>query len=456
MKNYEKYCNRLKNDNIIFENFIFNRDNRNRDSKFWRCNDRKCTARGYINDKDEFVLNGVHNHEFEKLKITKIKTLEEIRQKAEEKPYSSISIVTNATKNLTTAEIKELPKLKSMLNKCRRIKNKHLSGFDPVFDDIPEFLQKDLNGSVFMQYDSGINSHNRYVIFYSQNLITFFDKSMNILIDGTFWSVPNNFEQLLTISFNLFGKFFPLIFVLMQKKSEIAYDEIFNKLKKLCDIKVENIIIDFELALKNAISNNFPSTNVFGCSFHYGQMIWRAIQSLGLNNAYRNDKTFKKTIKNIINLSFVPPNSVKKEYERLMNNCSEEFKILAKNFILYFTKNFIGTESTEPRYKIMFWNCHGRILKNIPRTTNCLEAWHRTLNFNCVVSHLNLGKFIEILIQENEKIRINLIQSKKFIDLAKKKLEKEEKLKVACLNFHLYEYEEFYDILYKINDWENE
>jgi hypothetical protein len=53
------------------------------------------------------------------------------------------------------------------------------------------------------------------------------------LVDGTFWSVPNNFEQLLTFNGCFLGKFYPLIFILMEKKNEGSYDAAFKKLLSL-------------------------------------------------------------------------------------------------------------------------------------------------------------------------------------------------------------------------------
>jgi hypothetical protein len=87
------------------------------------------------------------------------------------------------------------------------------------------------------------------------------------------------------------------------------------------------------------------------------------------------------------------------------------------------------------------------VQNSITRTINCLEAWHRSLNFKCNTPHLNLGEFIEIIIEENESVRVKLIQSRKFIDLSDKDLIKEEKLRVIVKNYEYYMDWEFFNLI---------
>ena len=41
---------------------------------------------------------------------------------------------------------------------------------------------------------------------------------------------------------------------------------------------VEEIVVDFEKALWKAIRRSFPTTFTKGCSFHWGQAVWRQVQ----------------------------------------------------------------------------------------------------------------------------------------------------------------------------------
>jgi hypothetical protein len=59
-----------------------------------------------------------------------------------------------------------------------------------------------------------------------------------------------------------------------------------------------------------------------------------------------------------------------------------------------------------------------------------------------------------VLIEENERVRVNLFQSKRYIDLNSKNLIKEEKLKILVANFEFYDHEEFFDLAESICTWE--
>jgi hypothetical protein len=86
-----------------------------------------------------------------------MKTIEEIKDRANKNIHSSVEIVTSVSKNLNKAEIKKLPRFKSMIDKVRRIRNKPLSRYNSEFDDIAKFLQTDLNGKKFLNMTADQN-----------------------------------------------------------------------------------------------------------------------------------------------------------------------------------------------------------------------------------------------------------------------------------------------------------
>src|SRR6218665_2925770 len=59
------------------------------------------------------------------------------------------------------------------------------------------------------------------------------------------------------------------------------------------ELRPKFIMVDFELAIINALQVKFPTVTMCGCLFHLGQNIYRHIQKNGLDDAYRtNDETF--------------------------------------------------------------------------------------------------------------------------------------------------------------------
>jgi hypothetical protein len=65
--------------------------------------------------------------------------------------------------------IENMPTLKSMMDKYRRIKNKHLKNFNQLLDDIPNFLSLDMKGKKFVQYDHGVHEEKKLVVMFSDD-----------------------------------------------------------------------------------------------------------------------------------------------------------------------------------------------------------------------------------------------------------------------------------------------
>jgi hypothetical protein len=114
--------------------------------------------------------------------------------------------------------------------------------------------------------------------------LNYASKTKSFIFDGTFYSVPNNFMQLISIQSSIFGRYVPLGYALLQSKSKNCYIEFFKHLKSI-GIFPNNIIIDFEKGLISSLKYTYQGVDIFGCSFHYGQNIWRRMQFLGIVKA---------------------------------------------------------------------------------------------------------------------------------------------------------------------------
>jgi hypothetical protein len=177
-------------------------------------------------------------------------------------------------------------------------------------DALPEAVKNDLQGDCFIQFDKGCKSIRRFIILFSKRNVCFLNKCKTILIDGTFWSVPSLFKQLVTFNVLLFGRYMPLCYILLSDKSEESYNESFEQLNLMVGFNVKNIICDFEVALINAASKIFKDAKIFGCSFHFGQSVWRKVQSLKLSHDYKHNKEIKTVIRRCLNLMLAPVESV--------------------------------------------------------------------------------------------------------------------------------------------------
>ena len=117
-----------------------------------------------------------------------------------------------------------------------------------------------------------------YFIWSSDPIISRIRKSQHLFIDATFHH-PEYYSQLLIIIFKdlISSEYYPGFFILMSNKSEILYDLIFKSLKRLIsqqniyDLSFKTITTDTEIALINAVKNNFDKATRIGCWFHLSQ-----------------------------------------------------------------------------------------------------------------------------------------------------------------------------------------
>ena len=116
--------------------------------------------------------------------------------------------------------------------------------------------------------------------------------------DGTFYACTGLFYQLYTIHADVGGQLFPLVFALLPNKTQRTHTRFFTLLKDTIDerdfvLNPETVMLDFEVAVRNAITEEFPMSTLLGCFFHFTQCIWKKAQVCGLAVQYQYNKTHR-------------------------------------------------------------------------------------------------------------------------------------------------------------------
>ena len=244
-----------------------------------------------------------------------------------------------------------------------------------------------------MLIHDNMDNDNRIIVFGTQSCVQLLERSNSCGIDGTFDSCPQLFNQLVTIH----AKFnssdlndsnvwsFPCLWVLLTSKEQSTYD---------------NIMVDFELGLRNALASSFHGTKIDGCFFHFCQALMRHVNDLGLKKRYERVhvningiRTYSRTriwIRRLMSLAFVPPEDVITAFHTVLDAIPEDLDIDA--FLNYFQATWIEGMSTvrrnwRARYPPTVWNIRSRTLQMMNRTNNHLEAFHNA--FKQKVGHSN-------------------------------------------------------------------
>lgn len=166
----------------------------------------------------------------------------------------------------------------------------------------------------------------------------------------------------------------PTLYVLTTSKSQAVYDEIFQNLLELePKLNPTDVMIDFEMAVIKSIQANFPEAAVHGCFFHFGQSIWRHLQSVGLQTVYTNDEDFAVQIRMLIALAFIPIPFVIEAYEQLVGTefyseeRDSEHKEAIQNLLAYFQSTYLyrisrNGSKQKPLFDIPLWNVYENTL----------------------------------------------------------------------------------------------
>ena len=398
--------------NIIFHGNYYNFHSETNDGLIARYRCQRRTCKGYIIlEVGQITNTGAHNHTPRTNIVQSRRRVKNIvRRGLETRETATNAIQTSLGEEIRNPDIiNSLPMFDSLRDRITRTRRRALVAVDNSVQDIPDSLKTERAGNEFLRFDSGTEDENRFIIFIYQEKISTFSKSTTLLIDGTFRTVPRPFYQLLTIHSHYLSRTTPFIYVLMSKKTEESYIQVFSKIQEIIEIKPKQIITDFEKGLSNAASISFECTTNY-CYFHFSKSIWRKIQEYGLTNAYMTNNEFRKIIKKILLTAFLEPSRVydlyltfESELLELRLNLTESID----NLTDYLRKMYFGSYNEqetweEPRFSLECWSVYKRVRQGIPRTTNAAEGWYRGLNAVIRNAHPNIAQFINELLNKEE------------------------------------------------------
>ncbi|KAG0435098.1 hypothetical protein DMUE_4887 [Dictyocoela muelleri] len=363
---------------MAYLGYFYNLKECKTDVKIWRCNKRGCKSLLKTTITDCFISVLTHDHLADENKFNKVLLSNDIKQRSLDTEENSRDIIVKSISKLGSCfyDLK-IKHLRALIGKTR--KDKNLTIMKDY--DIPLELQVTNDDKKFLYYDSGMEDQDRVIIFTTDENIRHYVFSKVIICDGTFRVAPSAFTQLYTIQCRVNNTNLPLIYCFMRNKKESGYNNLFQWLLNVTkdyNIVKKHFVLDFEIAAYNSINRYIKDAEMYGCSFHLGQIMWRQVQTKKMTLQYNNDMKAKLHIKMILSLAFVPIENVK-DYALYLKNYLEE-QISYELLIIYnwFHQEYLTQIGTNKDIK--FWNVYFRTMNDIPRTTNSIEGYHRHLN----------------------------------------------------------------------------
>ena len=142
-------------------------------------------------------------------------------------------------------------------------------------------------------------------------------------------------------------------------------------------------------------------------------------QELKLKDEFLQNKTSRRTMKNLAALAFLPERHVIDEFNKIKENAEynldgktnlafsikQFFHIICfsnSDLLVYFEDTYIGRKMSRnrranPRFSISMWNCFSRVVLNLPRTNNMVEGWHNAFHVSCSTRLFHPLHYKEIL-----------------------------------------------------------
>ncbi|CAF3364945.1 unnamed protein product [Rotaria socialis] len=286
---------------LVMDDYVFRLNKITNTTKYYRCENRDCTATAHTDLNNVLLkVNANHSHviEPEKKEIRIFKQIVKERATKESTPIPKIYEEESAKMILKFSTIAILPsqrEMSSSLNKARRLETPPIP--DSSIFGILYLYTRTIENEEFLCVDKFIKRKTRILLFASNEHLKMLFQNSIVLMDGIFSTCPKIFDQVFTIHSIKYEQSFICGIGLLPDRKKSTYRFVFEELKGLAVrmnlvFSPSTIITDFEHSLADAIISEFPSSNQYGCYFHFTEAVYRQIQHLGLSSGYCSDGSF--------------------------------------------------------------------------------------------------------------------------------------------------------------------
>ena len=357
----EKTESQKEKEHIITDGYGYRKDRVNADgSASWRCCKRDCKGRIKVIAVDTSTVLSEHNHAPDLESREAKKTVAEIHRRAMttvERPkqiiqQSFLGISLQTASMLPSYTALQRAALQRVIERWRKKNDLPYTNITSLKDiSIPESLQKSTRDTNFLLWDSGADDDARILMFGTTENLTLLQENDHWFIDVTFKVAPTLFTQLFTIHALINNSAYPLVYVLLPKKTEHGYERVMQKILELHPgLNPASVMADFEKASLNACATIFPGARLAGCFFHQGQCLWRKVQECHLAEAYHDDENVRMYLKMLLALSFVPVEDVPDAFDELVESSPPELTPINE----YWEDNYVERKNRRgnPRFSI--------------------------------------------------------------------------------------------------------
>jgi hypothetical protein len=198
-------------------------------------------------------------------------------------------------------------------------------------------------------------------------------------MDCTFRTAPSPYRQYISIHGKFRNGVICLVNVLMTGQLIGQYRQTLQVVKQNVRRTSRHrwrphlVISDYEQSLIAAVETELPNARICGCYFHFGQHLWRRVQSLWLARDYKQNRRLKKTIRKVIAIGYRYLHMALVRQHFLLLIWSRKTRRLQRQFpqFLHFF-NYFEANYLNGIFVSQMWNVYERNMDT--RTNNYVES----------------------------------------------------------------------------------
>lgn len=223
-------------------------------------------------------------------------------------------------------------------------------------------------------------------------------------MDGTFKIVPTVAYQLLTLGYISHDYFVPVLYVLMTKKSQALYASVLRHVKGIAtNFSPNQFIMDFETALINASTGEFPDAQIQGCFFHFAQAVLRKFRSLGLQTFFSRSPESRRFLRLNLSVAMLPAECIPYVIENNLNPDTLSSDATEMESELLMNAHAYMIQQWKPKAELIsVFNC-------ARRTNNSMESMH-SLMLKRFGTHPGFWSFLSSL---NDNISSTIVMTER-------------------------------------------
>ena len=283
---------------LLYEGFVYVRSKalKSGDVSFeceLRRNTKQCKAKLRVSGDSVIGRYNDHTHAPDIGRPEALRIRQSIKRRSVDTEETPQQVITQELSVVSDSAAVKLPAIRNIRRCIRRYRqdtgNALVNPQTRADLVLPEEYTRTLANEQFLLFDSG-PVEDRILLFSTDCLLLIL--SMDWFCDGTFKVVPGLFYQLFTIHAMVNGHMVPCVFALLPNKQQTTYMTLIRELRVLDpELSPRSIMIDFEIASRNALQEVFPEATIQGCFYHLSQAIYRKVQSIGLQQEYQTNVT---------------------------------------------------------------------------------------------------------------------------------------------------------------------